>query len=304
MTTKELNGKTHRMVTSMAGTEPRIEVVKITPELARRWLHVNCPTNRKVSGRTVEAYAREMKAGRWTLTHQAIAFNMAGELIDGQHRLEAVALSETTIRAYVSTGLPLEYNAPIDQGYGRKVDQILQKSSRWVSVVRNMYPLEVGDLGAGASSKLQLGMIEEIHTRHPQIDQVIGKSLRGDRMPAHFLSAAAFAFPLDPQRVLSFVEQVCTGEMLERGEPAYTLRRFFLRTDKYWTGKEKLIAACAGIRSMLRKQSLEKITVGRGGEEKEGYAGYLWLCGRRRVMKLTGTPTADQASFKAMAEEA
>lgn len=292
------NSSTHRMIGTLAGTEPRLEMRTITPDLARRWLGLNCHTNRKLSKRTVEAYAREMSAGRWQLTHQAIAFNQTGELIDGQHRLHAVALSGVTIKAYISTGLPLEYNAPIDQGYGRRIDQIMGKSSRYVSVIRGMYYLENADLAK--SFKTQVGLIEELAERHGgAVEQVIAKSTSGIRVPAGFLSACAFAFPLAPEKILAFVEQVGTGELLVKGDPAYAIRRWFQRPDKRGA-KENLVASCNAIAYLLKGKQMERV-VAAGGEEREGLAGYLWICQRRRVLKLPGTPSADAASFKAMA---
>ena len=292
---------THRMITTLAGTEARIEIKTVTPEMAKKWLALNCKTNRKISIRTVEAYAREIKAGRWQLTHQAIAFNQTGELIDGQHRLSAVVLAKKAIKAYISTGLPLEYNAPIDQGYGRRVDQIMGKSPRYVSVIRGMFYLENANLGQ--SFKTQVGLIEELAHRHgTAVDQVMAKGVGADgiRVPAGFLSAAAYALPISPEKVLSFVQQVHTGELLVKHDPAHTIRRWFLQADRHST-KEILIASCNSLAFLLKGKPMIHVTAGRG-DEREGVAGYLYLCQKRRVLKLPATPTADQASFKAMAE--
>ena len=49
--------------------------------------------------------ARDMKAGHWRLTHQGIAFDPAGVLIDGQHRLWAIVESDTTLLAWSAAAL-------------------------------------------------------------------------------------------------------------------------------------------------------------------------------------------------------
>lgn len=78
-------------------------IVEVSPELAKEWLKSNT-FNRKVSPSTVNRYARDMASGQWRLNHQGIAFDGHGVLVDGQHRLEAVAKSGATVRMMVTWG--------------------------------------------------------------------------------------------------------------------------------------------------------------------------------------------------------
>lgn len=290
-------------VSSMKATGIKTEIRVITPELAKKWLAHNAEKNRTVSRRTVEAYAREMKAGRWQVTHQSIAFNEKGELIDGQHRLTAIVEADVSVKMPVTTGLPLEFNAPIDQGYGRRIDQIIGKAPRYVSALRGMYYLEVGQLGK--SFKTQIGLVEELESRHGfAVERVMAldKPLEGGiKIPAGFISMCAFAYPVNPTKVLEFVEQVAQGELLTRGMPAHTFRRWLMQ-DNHRTTTQKLIASANALRSLLTGEELERITAG-GGEDHLGLGGYLYLCQKRRVMKLPGTPTHEEASFISMAKK-
>lgn len=80
-------------------------VEKITPELAAEYLKSINPNNqRKFTVSKSEHYARQMRAGHWYPTHQAIGFDTNGNLIDGQHRLNAV----------VKTGVTLTFNVTRD----------------------------------------------------------------------------------------------------------------------------------------------------------------------------------------------
>jgi hypothetical protein len=296
----KMNGaKTHKAITTLAGTEPRLEIKTITPELAKKWLALNTASNRRISKRTVDAYAQEMTRGRWQLTHQAIAFNQTGELVDGQHRLHAIVVAGVPIKAYVSTGLPLEYNAPIDQGYNRRVDQIMGKSPRFVSIVRGMHYLETADLGK--SFKTQVGLIEELAKRHGScVEQVMARAPSGWKTPATFMSCCAFAYAIDPNKMLAFVEQVHTGELLTRGDPAYTLRKWFLKPENR-TPKENLIGSCAAIAALLKGSPIEKLPSARG-EIREGASGYLYICQKRRKLKLEGTPVYEITNPKEWAK--
>jgi hypothetical protein len=100
-------------------------VLDLTPEIADDWLmHCN-PHNRKLMDNHVEYLASEMKAGRWRLTHQGIAFSTNRVLLDGQHRLWAVALSGVTVPMRVFVNEPPEAMEALDTGQRRRNDQIL-----------------------------------------------------------------------------------------------------------------------------------------------------------------------------------
>lgn len=80
----------------------------ITPEIATEILERHNPRNRSVSESTVQSYAVDMKNGRWTSTHQGIAFDTNGDLLDGQHRLWAVVFSGCTIEFWVFRDMPVK----------------------------------------------------------------------------------------------------------------------------------------------------------------------------------------------------
>jgi hypothetical protein len=90
----------------------------INPILARKYLEKNV-TNRSLRESTISQYARYMSQGDWHLSHQGIAFDVHGNLIDGQHRLNAIIQSNTTIQFHVFRGLSEESFKIIDNGLRR-----------------------------------------------------------------------------------------------------------------------------------------------------------------------------------------
>lgn len=66
--------------------------------------------NRKISEGVVDKYARDMENGDWCLTHQGIAIDVNGQLLDGQHRLAAVVKAKKNILMMVTVGVPLSFN--------------------------------------------------------------------------------------------------------------------------------------------------------------------------------------------------
>lgn len=110
--------KTVAAKASTNGHRPRSEVTNVTPNMARAWLAKN-KNNRNVRAMLVRAYARDMKAGKWRLTGEAIKFDADGWLLDGQHRLLAIIESGATIQMFVIRGLEPEVKNVIDTGAGR-----------------------------------------------------------------------------------------------------------------------------------------------------------------------------------------
>ena len=99
-------------------------VMEVGPDLAARWLDGNTH-NRPLKQTLVNRFIRDMQAGRWQLTHQGIAFDTDGMLIDGQHRLWAIMLSAVTVRTRVFFNEPLENMKAVDTGLARSNFDVL-----------------------------------------------------------------------------------------------------------------------------------------------------------------------------------
>jgi hypothetical protein len=68
----------------------KTELVSVNPQLAREWLKKNTK-NRAIRPSHVETLRQSFERGEQVTTHQGIAFDTEGFLIDGQHRLAAIA---------------------------------------------------------------------------------------------------------------------------------------------------------------------------------------------------------------------
>jgi hypothetical protein len=69
----------------------KTQVIQVTPKMARDWLKSNTD-NRPIRNGHVETLRASFERGEYVHTHQGIGFDHAGVLIDGQHRLSAIAL--------------------------------------------------------------------------------------------------------------------------------------------------------------------------------------------------------------------
>lgn len=113
------------------------KLTKITPRIAYEMLAVNT-NNRPVRGWWVAQLAEAIKRGEWKITHQGIAFNSDGVLIDGQHRLHAVVLADIAVEMLVTTDIDPKSNAHevMDQGVGRTVSDALSIDKRIAEPIR------------------------------------------------------------------------------------------------------------------------------------------------------------------------
>ena len=102
----------------------RIYVTRITPQDASRLPDPELgrnQQNRAVNKTQVRRLAEAMTRGHWRLTHQGIAFDRDDVLIDGQHRLAAIATSGKAQVVLVCEGFDPLTRVDIDQMWVRKL---------------------------------------------------------------------------------------------------------------------------------------------------------------------------------------
>lgn len=104
-------------------------IVDVTPGLAKVWLDIN-NFNRPRNSETFMKYVRQIREGRWRLTHQGIAFTEDGTLLDGQHRLFAIIECGVSLPMRVFLNESAENFAVIDCGRNRSNLDTVRMSAR------------------------------------------------------------------------------------------------------------------------------------------------------------------------------
>jgi len=99
-----------------AATKPKpvIRIEDITPSKAEKYLDRNTH-NRTLRMPKAEALAEAIKRGEWEFNGDAIRFDVNGTLLDGQHRLWAIVLSEKTCRSVVVENLDPDSQMTMDR---------------------------------------------------------------------------------------------------------------------------------------------------------------------------------------------
>jgi len=112
--------------TNLVMTQPGLHLVKVDSNVARDWLRFN-EKNRRIRGRLVEYLRIQIQSGEWQENHpQPIVFSDAGRLIDGQHRLTAIAEAEvyngSSVKMRVETGAKDSVREYLDTGTPRALE--------------------------------------------------------------------------------------------------------------------------------------------------------------------------------------
>lgn len=116
---------------------PAYNVVDVTPELAKKWLAQNTH-NRNLRERVINSYAADMRDGNWVEDGQSLKFAKGnavllenplitgGPLLDGQHRLSAIAEANVTVRMLVVSNLDDTTQETMDTGAKRTLSDVLK----------------------------------------------------------------------------------------------------------------------------------------------------------------------------------
>ena len=215
---------------------PRVQLMNVTPELAARWL-MDCNTkNRCLSPQYAERLADEIRANRWVLTHEGIAFSPGNILLDGQHRLMAIQLAGKSVDLYVWFDVSAKALLAINTGKPRQLHHTLSLAR----VCGDVDPYRVAVLramiaGRGHARILSAGAAQHAMLRHDQaIEFALGQVPATIRFPgiATAVTRSIIArawYSADRQRIANFSKVLTTGiatSVYDR--PAQMLFQFLL----------------------------------------------------------------------------
>ncbi len=217
-----------------------MSIETITPAMAEAYLTHLHSRQRPRSQPHVRKLASLMAAGRWELNGGTIAFAADGALLDGQHRLHAIVLAQTTITTFVVRGVDPQAIDTTDTGKPRYTSDVLAMDG---------FPRHVG-AAAVANAMASLDVMREhgfIQDRRTERDEMIAYARRHraivDQASLYYVSArksgltpltslgGTYGWLLKEIRSthhndldLFFVDQVAKGLNLTTGSPALALR--------------------------------------------------------------------------------
>jgi len=226
----------------------RVMVVDVTPAKAGHWLEMNTGNYRREDNARVKRYAFDMKEGKWDLNAETIKFN-GSELLDGQHRLRAIVMSEKTVKMVVAYGVDSAEN--IDIGRPRTVADWLRhedfpNANNVAAAARNVVTYDKGlwkttSQGASCSTNQEVIAFAE-NNKEALIDAVRVAGHGRPLVPQSMLSSVMF---IGCGRSLASENDICTwfcnsvgsGESLTAVDPVFHLRKRLLASRSSVTKK-------------------------------------------------------------------
>lgn len=214
------------------GVESRL--VMMTPKMASDLL-AHAATNRNVRTSLVNWLVGQIKRGEWKLINNTIGLGKDGKLYDGQHRLWAVVMSETTVPMWIISGLEEAARSAIDKGTIRNVsDELgmfynLDYTRARVAFLRLCLSFVTGHSVSVRTTDEYWDLIDDFEGGITwSVECFLKTSAMVPFRQSAVAGALALAHKADPKSIISFGAKLRDGENLAKGSPALLARRVIL----------------------------------------------------------------------------
>lgn len=185
-------------------------------------------------------FANLIRAGQFKPTHQGIAFDHDGLLLDGQHRLHACIDADMAIEVQVTFNMDRALFNSIDRGRIRSLTDDLITSARAVEYRESTMICAgakiLANLDRGVAPWVNyprgtFGVVDvaEAMDAHPYLAEA-GEYCSKNRLKLKGLGAGistgflARFMEINRSKALDFFNEIVTGELLVAGDPAYEMR--------------------------------------------------------------------------------
>lgn len=244
----------------------------VTPELANELLKLNMENNRNLTSSIVSKYSREMTEGQWMLS-DPIKFSTSAELIDGQHRLNAVIKSGTSQLFVFILGYPKDSAEVLDQGKKRTAKDIASIRGDSIghtniSIFRMIYSMANDPSGNNHSPVLPPRNVASACMIYKErLDFALNH--RGKKNAVSYAPVLAAVFAAYPhenhQRLLEFLECWHSGVVVKGtgDNAAIALRRTFEKMDRGASGRAIRVdifgKAQSALNAFLKNQNIQHV---------------------------------------------
>ena len=106
---------------SLGMKSENLKEIVVTPEIARMILLSFNNNNRKMSNKTIQQYASDMKNDKWEKSNDTITFDDNWELSNGQHRLNGVIMASKPITMIIQ--FHVNQSCEMDRGKQRTISE-------------------------------------------------------------------------------------------------------------------------------------------------------------------------------------
>lgn len=221
----------------------RSEVVKISSEQAADWLDRYQGQNRPISDTRVLQFQSDMEEGRWEFDGAPLRLSWDFKLLDGQHRLTALAncVPSREIPFLVVSGLDPDSQMVMDMGQARTTSQQLgmkkyPHAAATAAAVKLLLEWRENRLfkSITRSPISKPRVIQWVEANPARLRDLNATKWR--RIDAPLSASGAFVLQileLDPVRAVQFIDQLVSGADLQSGDPILALINRLRNIRKY-----------------------------------------------------------------------
>lgn len=236
------------MTAARAVFYPYAEVEEISPQQAYKYLEGNV-RNRNIRDAVVEQYARDMKAGNWIITGEAIKFAPDGTLLDGQHRLWAITRAGVPVSMFVARNIVNDAQDVMDTGVKRVGSDALslsgyQSTTLLAATARLAMAVEAGLTGIRGSGmgnfRVSNSEILSWVQANPDAEDAAkvtaarySKTLDGSPTAVSYVLMRTRR--VDKDKADEFFESMVHMRLEGEGDPRVAAMRFFMRARREQT---------------------------------------------------------------------
>lgn len=219
-----------------------VEVEAITPDQAQDWLDKNNTHNRRVRKSHVAQIVRDLEADHFLFTGDSIKFDWNGTLLDGQHRLAAIAQSGKTVNLIVVRGLDPRSQTAMDINSRRLAYDALKLQGQGgdmknaAAIARGVFMWDTGRV----PTHLETIAFVEAHAEELEAAVEVAEMVRrhGELTGGSFYGIAFYLLArIDAAAAHDFFEKLASGANLDEGSPILTLRKALAKGLPYGFGR-------------------------------------------------------------------
>lgn len=208
----------------------------ITPAKAEEYLGTKA-SNRNIRERYVERLAQTMKNGEWDSNNpDPIGFNEQGKLVNGQHRLSAIARGKRPVKLWVARAMKDNTIITMDTGKSRTMADLLrmkgESSAPELAAILRQIELyrKTGQIGTARTEVTHKEMLRLLE-KEPTIREAVHVAAKLKRLgymgmgPGLWGTLWYVFAEIDEDDADAFMEQLIAGEDLKAGDPLFALRK-------------------------------------------------------------------------------
>lgn len=208
-------------------------IVDITPQQASLWLKKNT-RNRRVRETRVEELTDAIERGEWALDGSPIRFSTDGQVLDGQHRLLAIARAGKSVKSLVVRNLQASAQDVMDTGARRSFADVLTiegeaNAAALAAACNVMWRYENGRLGTrSVQAKPSFGQLKDVLNRHGELRTAARASMTSRKKirlaPGHLTAAFVILRLIDETEADYFFATLLDGAGLAETDAIFQLR--------------------------------------------------------------------------------